>query len=459
MNYLIFLGLIFLSLHSRAQVRQPPVPPVFEDCRKIAIVTNGGKQTQQIDPVCKANNNTKQNDYNAAVATYNSYLSSMNNSQVMAENPGSAPTALVVPQPPVLESCGSDQACQARNQVKERAYADQLSSYSQAKQRQDQLDQQKLAQQGGATSAKAEAEAAQNKNKKGSVIYKIASAAAAAASAVYAAKFAASCSTTCNKGFLVRSIFFAVMSGLGAKQASSHDKVAHAACLTAGRLASEGGACGGAPSPYNPATFPNAQAAELGTIFSQDGQCIGNAEDCERVISNLPPGVNIKDALKNLNSFASSSAAGKGLFKTDKDGNIITKDGKVYTPENFSSVKAMMDAGMSEVDAKELFAGLSKNNVAVDAKDILAKEKIKGFDTSAAFKEPTGVGGFSSAVNSSVLNGNIDIGGKASREPATAEGLAKGFNGELIGVAGDDIFKMMNRRYKLKTAQDSFITP
>jgi hypothetical protein len=55
--------------------------------------------------------------------------------------------------------------------------------------------------------------------------------------------------------------------------------------------------------------------------------------------------------------------------------------------------------------------------------------------------------------------GSKDMEGSNKREPATAEGLAKDFNGELIGVAGDDIFKMMNRRYKLKTAQDSFIGP
>jgi len=43
------------------------------------------------------------------------------------------------------------------------------------------------------------------------------------------------------------------------------------------------------------------------------------------------------------------------------------------------------------------------------------------------------------------------------RKPSS-EGLAREYNGEMIGVAGDDIFLMMNKRYKIKNDHDTFIS-
>ena len=54
-------------------------------------------------------------------------------------------------------------------------------------------------------------------------------------------------------------------------------------------------------------------------------------------------------------------------------------------------------------------------------------------------------------------SGGGHSGSNDGRNPA-GEGLTRDFNGEAIGSAGDDIFSMMNRRYKMKTAQDSFIS-
>lgn len=49
--------------------------------------------------------------------------------------------------------------------------------------------------------------------------------------------------------------------------------------------------------------------------------------------------------------------------------------------------------------------------------------------------------------------------GATARGPANLAGLNKKFRGESIGVALDDIFQMMNRRYKLKDEQNSFMDP
>lgn len=52
-------------------------------------------------------------------------------------------------------------------------------------------------------------------------------------------------------------------------------------------------------------------------------------------------------------------------------------------------------------------------------------------------------------------------GADSSRTPASAlvAGLTSKYKGENIGVAADDIFMMVTRRYQLKNKQDSFITP
>ena len=118
-----------------------------------------------------------------------------------------------------------------------------------------------------------------------------------------------------------------------------------------------------------------------------------------------------------------------------------------------------MAAGMSAADAKMMAGSLNSMGSAVNAKDALAKENSKD----AAFGENGAGGGGASGKGTGVnANGNAN-GGKdlegSKRDPASAEGLAKDFNGDMIGVAGDDIFKMMNRRYKLKASQDNFIAP
>ncbi|MBC7754663.1 MAG: hypothetical protein H7Z71_10530 [Moraxellaceae bacterium] len=46
---------------------------------------------------------------------------------------------------------------------------------------------------------------------------------------------------------------------------------------------------------------------------------------------------------------------------------------------------------------------------------------------------------------------------EVARTPASAEGLTKDYQGEKIGAEGDDVFKMINRRYILKQKQNIFL--
>ena len=45
------------------------------------------------------------------------------------------------------------------------------------------------------------------------------------------------------------------------------------------------------------------------------------------------------------------------------------------------------------------------------------------------------------------------------REPASVAGMVKNYNGEMIGVSGDNIFDMMTRRYREKDGKDNFLPP
>ena len=407
MKILIFLGLIVLGQHSVAGSElTPPVAPVVENCERDGRDHEG--------------NPTKVTDYQ----------------------------------------------CSARNQQAQRAYSIQMSGHQQALSMQAQeraaaqsAEQQRLAQQAQLASAKAAAEAADNKNKEGSKIYQLASIGCGIASAGYAVAFAGSCAgagATCQYPLLFKSLAFAALSMLASKQASSHDSVAYNACEVAGKVSAEGGNCGTAPPPYNPQSFPSTQAAGATSLFTSDGKCIGAQADCDKITTNLPPGVKLTDAIKGLSSFGS-----KGLVKVDKDGNLITKDGKKFKPTDFLSEKDMVAAGISASDAKSLSASIASSGVGagLDAKAALSKEnKSDGTFGDAGGAAGSGKVNAGSAANGSLKGDGKDIGGGA-RGPASAEGLAKDFNGELIGVAGDDIFKMMNRRYKLKTAQDNFLAP
>lgn len=357
------------------------------------------------------------------------------------------------PLEPVYEVCSTAidyQACDTRNQKIQREYSIQLSDYNNKVQASQQLAQseaqRKLAEQEQLASTKAAAEAAQNKNQKSASTYSLASMLHAAASAYYAALFAASC-PKCQGELLAKSIFHAAQSGAGASQASSNNGVAYKACATSNQFSTGGVNCGPPPSQYNPKSYPSNQTAALAAMFDENGKCIGSAEDCAAVIKNLPVGSNIKDILKGMKSFATTSP-----FKVNEDGSLTTKDGKTYTAANFASVKDMMAAGMSEADAKNLFAELNKNS-ALDAKTALAKEN----KPAAGMADSSSTG--TTKDKGVILNGSAsegkDIGTK--RNMASVEGLARDFNGDMIGVAGDDIFKMMNRRYKLKTSQDNFI--
>jgi hypothetical protein len=73
-------------------------------------------------------------------------------------------------------------------------------------------------------------------------------------------------------------------------------------------------------------------------------------------------------------------------------------------------------------------------------------------------------GGGGKAMAATGGGDNLDLSGlldsmKGSRGPASVEGLQKTLGGDPIGVAGDDIFKQVTRRYQNKIQSKTFLPP
>ncbi|MCB0414459.1 MAG: hypothetical protein KDD50_09005, partial [Bdellovibrionales bacterium] len=100
---------------------------------------------------------------------------------------------------------------------------------------------------------------------------------------------------------------------------------------------------------------------------------------------------------------------------------------------------------------------------AFDMKADLEKKFKKAIPKVVAMKLKNGGGGASAGgsttTSSSDPFANIFGNKGKDRSPANTDvaGMAKLRQGELIGVAGDDIFKMINRRYDAKCRQGALI--
>ncbi|MCC2679932.1 MAG: hypothetical protein K0R29_2508, partial [Pseudobdellovibrio sp.] len=112
-------------------------------------------------------------------------------------------------------------------------------------------------------------------------------------------------------------------------------------------------------------------------------------------------------------------------------------------------------AGMSAADIA--MANGMRNGINSIAGTVDASKDLKALNGGGDY-EDAAARAAAAAAAAGAGDGTLNTNGLGKdRGIASAEGLAKDFNGELIGVAGDNIWKMMNRRYKLKTAQDSFM--
>lgn len=347
----------------------------------------------------------------------------------------------------------TDQACATKNQQAGAIYQTAMSNYNTQLQ-QYQSYQTAQAQAAAAAAAQeaalAAANRAQQKNEQGSKAYGSSQMICTAVSMALAGV----CMTPTGQWACAPSAMFGMLAGMAGGQKSSHEASKYDACTTANKISTVPANCGSPPAPYNPGGYPANTTNLLTGTFDPAGKCIGTQAQCQAILDNLPPGTNIKDVNNGLSQFAS----GKGPYSVNPDGSIKMKNGKTYGVGAFDSKQAMMDAGLTAAQADAMMGMLAKQKALgdLDAKGALAKESGTGSGDSLAGGGGSGAKPGDGAANGDASGSGKDL-GKGNRSLAS-EGLTKDFNGELIGAAGDDIFKMMNRRYRLKNTQDSFLT-
>lgn len=144
-----------------------------------------------------------------------------------------------------------------------------------------------------------------------------------------------------------------------------------------------------------------------------------------------------------------STIAGQSLYSTNPDGSVTVKGGGVYSLKDFSDSKNLKAKGFSDTFAQSIAktmtawmgSGTSSTTSAItsvvdkDIKEVSATTVISAMSTHT--------------VSAPVVQ-DIDT----EREPASLK-IQLGEE-EFIGVAKDDIFKIINRRYKNEEKDDYF---
>jgi hypothetical protein len=164
-----------------------------------------------------------------------------------------------------------------------------------------------------------------------------------------------------------------------------------------------------------------------------------------------------------------SQAADKLANDLKKSGYTVSADGKTVTYPNgkkvststFGSPAAMSAAGFSDSQISDMQNALDQANKAADAK----------FKSIASLTNDVGGGGggagSSGGGGGDTASGGDYGGGGAFKDPfgkngkgragAGVAGMSKKLGDDNIGVAGDDIFQMITRRYQARDKADNFI--
>jgi|GEM_PF-5234734 len=415
MKHLIFLGAMVLAQMATAYIEKPE-EPVYEICAQPPVMPTKPTCTQVFNDNCS----DLHDKYDADLAAYNTATDKF-------------------------------KLCTANNTAKKNGYEAEMAEYnvdvnklSQIEQAQLQLDQ--------------KANKINSSVDKAMYAYEVAKAGAAVAES----------EQTRNRRKAQRLTWMGVVSWPWVYHYwdKSHDArdrkneaiaAANAACSLAIKLSATGAADCTEITPATPGTVDLLAAPQYDAAT---GKCLGSTDQCvQDAGAPLLPGINVKSPGGGLSAMASSS---KPLLKVNPDGSVTTRDGKKLTKSIFASEAAMVAAGMTPAEAKSLMAHIKKSSSEAEKAALTALDnEKKAFVPTYSSDAP--MAGKTTEV---ILNGNaarekemLGSGSSEKREVASVEGLAKDFNGEQIGVSGDDIFKMMNRRYKLKATQDNFIAP
>jgi hypothetical protein len=196
------------------------------------------------------------------------------------------------------------------------------------------------------------------------------------------------------------------------------------------------------------------------------GLCKGSApKECLTLVSSAP-----KDCFKGKAggpSCIASMTIPKQQFVTHPNGSVTTSiNGKsrTFSPSDFESEASMVKAGFTAAQAKQFMSNVNDPSGVFAKNGINAKGELKDLSKGISMPMASGLSGSSSSAGKAAESMNMkkdEYKAVETKEvasaPASAEGLTKDYNGDMIGSDGDDLFKMMNRRYILKKHQNIFL--
>lgn len=156
---------------------------------------------------------------------------------------------------------------------------------------------------------------------------------------------------------------------------------------------------------------------------------------------------------QKLNDLQGKLAA-KGYVYDSSTNKVNTPDGKSADPSAYNSAAGMKAAGMTDAQIAEALEALAATNKAGDNefKRLSKLFGAEGGGGGAAFKKTKYAEGID-------LNSLLDKQLKGTRGIASTgvEGLQKNMGNDSIGVAGDNIFKMIHRRYENQRQKGEFV--
>jgi hypothetical protein len=168
--------------------------------------------------------------------------------------------------------------------------------------------------------------------------------------------------------------------------------------------------------------------------------------------STSPVGTAVGQILGDYKKLANNlKAAGVSISPDGKTVNL--PGGKSIPTSMFGSEASMKAAGVSDADLSAAKALAAKTQASLSAKLGKAME--------AADVGGGGGGGYGAGSGRDRGDGNINLkmpGMNAPKDRGTnVSGMSKTFGSDRIGVAGDDIFQMINRRYKSRDEANAFL--
>lgn len=212
--------------------------------------------------------------------------------------------------------------------------------------------------------------------------------------------------------------------------------------MALGQMGADDGAAGESGAVADASKVGDYSVAGMDGSTTYPGSTTGTT-DSSGVSTSMTP----KDALAAL--------AAKG-FTLNPDGSVNTPDNGKVNSDTFSSSGSMAKAGYSAADIKAAQAAIEKVNKDIDAKYGNHAVAV-GVDTSGG----GGGGGSSTSSGDSAFDAYLKRlrGGGAGVHSAQRMLAGKSINlgGERVGVAGDNIFKMIERHYTDLSVRNEFI--